>query len=45
MEIFSELDQEEEERRKQELETARAFEDGNFDETFEAEDPTDVRNR
>ena len=37
-----ELDQEEEDRRKQEVEAARAIEDGSVDDTFEAEDPTDV---
>ena len=43
--IFSlilELDQEEEDRRKQEVEAARAMEDGGFDDPIEPEDPTDV---
>ncbi len=37
-----ELDQEEEDRRKQEVEAARAMEDGGFDDPIEPEDPTDV---
>ena len=39
-----ELDQEEEDRRKQEVEAAKAMEDGVFDDPIEPEDPTDVRN-
>lgn len=38
----SELDQEEEDRRKQEVEAARAIEDGGFDDPIEPEDPTEV---
>ena len=38
----SELDQEEEDRRKQEVEAARAMEDGGFDDPIEPEDPTEV---
>jgi hypothetical protein len=37
-----ELDQEEEDRRKQEVEAARAMEDGGLDDPIEPEDPTDV---
>ncbi len=43
--IYSELDQEEEERRKQEVEAARAMEDGGFDDPIEPEDPTDVNQK
>ena len=38
----SELDQEEEDRRKQEVEAARAMEDGGLDDLIEPEDHTDV---
>ena len=41
--MFLELDQEEEDRRQQELESARAVEDVNLDESFETEDPSEVR--
>ena len=41
-ESIKELDQEEEDRRKQEVEAARAMEDGGFDDPIEPEDPTDV---
>ncbi len=37
-----ELDQEEEDRRKQEVEAARAIDDGGLDDPIEPEDPTDV---
>lgn len=40
--IFVELDQEEEDRRKQEMEAARAIDDGGLDDPIEPEDPTDV---
>ena len=40
--MFSELDQEEEDRRKQEVEAARAIDDGGLDDPIEPEDPTDV---
>ena len=39
---YVELDQEEEDRRKQEVEAARAMEDGGFDDSIEPEDPTEV---
>ncbi len=42
MNFYLELDQEEEDRRKQEVEAARAIEDGGFDDPIEPEDPTDV---
>ena len=37
-----ELDQEEEDRKKQELEASRALDDGGFDDPIEPEDPTEV---
>jgi hypothetical protein len=40
--LYLELDQEEEDRRKHEVEAARAIEDGGFDDPIEPEDPTDV---
>ncbi len=42
---YLELDQEEEDRRKQEVEAARAMEDGGFDDPIEPEDPTDVKKK
>ena len=44
-ESIKELDQEEEDRRKQEVEAARAMEDGGFDDPIEAEDPTDISDK
>ncbi|CAF3311699.1 unnamed protein product [Rotaria socialis] len=44
-ESIKELDQEEEDRRKQEVEAARAMEDGGFDDPIEPEDPTDISDK
>jgi hypothetical protein len=45
-EFLLELDQEEEDRRrKEEVEAARAMEDGGFDDPIEPEDPTDVNKK
>ena len=40
--LHIELDQEEEDRKKQELEASRALDDGGFDDPIEPEDPTEV---
>ena len=40
--IYLELDQEEEDRKKQEFEAAKVYDDGGFDDPIEPEDPTDV---
>ncbi|CAF1004164.1 unnamed protein product [Adineta steineri] len=44
-ESIKELDQEEEDRRKQEVEAARAMEDGGFDDPGEPEDSTDISDK
>lgn len=40
-----ELDQEEEDRRKQEVEAARAIEDGTLDDSLDADDTPDVKEK
>ncbi|CAF3835650.1 unnamed protein product [Rotaria magnacalcarata] len=44
-ESIKELDQEEEDRRRQEVEAARAMEDGGLDDLIEPEDPTDISDK
>ncbi|UJR27186.1 hypothetical protein I4U23_008482 [Adineta vaga] len=44
-ESIKELDQEEEDRKKQELEASRALDDGGFDDPIEPEDPTEISDK